>query len=121
MSSKLIETPLWASDATLTIRAGAALLEHRQEEIRQHEIRKVVEGEGLLDAVDALGAFPEHRAGVVEQHVDTGIPLADLIGQTFGLGQRGQVGDERIDRRRRRSRNGFVPAWPRIFQRSGPR
>src|SRR5579883_2281218 len=52
-----------------------------EQEIRQEKRRQMIDREGLLDPIDCKFAPREHRAGVVDQHIDMRIPAFDGRGQ----------------------------------------
>ena len=60
---------------------------------------EVVGGERRLVAVHRLGPLAQHQAGVVDQHVEAGCLLEDLVRAAPHRGQVGQVEDHQLDRR----------------------
>ncbi len=55
--------------------------------VRKNEVRHVIGREGELQAVFSHLALPEHRARVVDQHVDARLGRADFGGQAVEIAQ----------------------------------
>jgi hypothetical protein len=75
-----------------------AVLEQRQQLLREHEVPEVVDAEGGLEAVDRLGALAEDQAGVVDQHVEARVAGAELRREGADPGERGEVEAQALHR-----------------------
>jgi hypothetical protein len=74
----------------------------------QQERREVVDLEGLLEAVDGLGAVAEDPARVVAEDVDPRAGRVQAGGELTDLGEDGEVGDEVVDPQLLRDRGGLL-------------
>jgi len=69
----------------------------REQEVRQQEVREVVHREHGLDPVHRGRAPEVHDAGVVHEHVDGRVAVAELGREPPDLRLRGEVGQEEGD------------------------
>ena len=81
------------------MRAGGARLEEVEELEGEGEVGQVVQGPGVLDAVDGGLARGEQAARVVDEDVEARVSLLQLGGDPTHLGLRREVGDDRLDPR----------------------
>ena len=84
------------TDDVMTTRAGARADQPLLEQLGEQEPGQVVDRERRLEPVVGDGAPGEHRAGVVDEHVDPFQPLQQVARQRpYGV-QRGEVRGERL-------------------------
>ena len=67
----------------------------------------MVQREGLLESLGGHLARGEQRSGVVRQHIDVLVALANLLRERANVGHQHQVGDVLVDRRAPAGRPGL--------------
>ena len=88
---------------------GRRLAQPVEQELREQERRELVDGEGGLEAVDRERPAAAEESGVVNEHVDLGVPLAQLAGEPSHFGQVGEVRAQRLCRICRVDRSEALP------------